>query len=91
MLFDSRCMYNNCDPFRQGKILTASVLLRGLDLSSYEAENTLHANLEKNKDSFVEWIPDNIMNSFCQVPAANMASNFSGSILSNSSASATSF
>jgi tubulin beta len=31
------------------------------------------------------------MNSFCQVPAANMASNFSGSLLCNSSASANGF
>lgn len=66
-------------------------MLRGLDLSTYEAEQTLHSKLVKHKDSFIEWIPDNIMNSFCQVPAANMASNFSGSMLYNSSSSATAF
>lgn len=91
MLFDSRCMYNNCDPFRQGKILTASCLLRGENLSCFEAEKALFEKLNKHKENFVEWIPDNIMNSFCQVPATGLASNISGTILCNSSATAVGF
>jgi len=87
MLFDTRCLLNNGDPFRQGKILTASCLLRGLNLSTSHAESALMSQMKKNQSSFVEWIPDNMMNTICKVPAANKASNVSGTILMNSSVS----
>ena len=45
----------------------------------------------KHKSSFVEWIPDNMMNTICKVPAANKASNVSGTILMNSSVSGQGF
>lgn len=90
-LFDSRCLFSNSDPFRQGKMLTASCLLRGLDLSTYEAENALMTRLKQHKEAFVQWIPDSVMTSISQVPAANQASNVSGSLLTNSSAIACGF
>lgn len=90
-LFDARCLFSNSDPFRQGKILTASCLMRGLNLSTHEAEMAIMNKLKQHKDSFVQWIPDNVMNSISQVPAAKCASNVSGSLLTNSSASANGF
>jgi hypothetical protein len=65
--------------------------MRGLDLSTYEAETAIMKKLKQHKDNFVQWIPDNVMNSISQVPAASKASNVSGSFLTNSSAQAGSF
>lgn len=86
-LFDARSMFNNGDAFNLGKILTASCLLRGENLSTYESEEALRHQLTKHKNQFVEWIPDNMMNTICKVPAANKASNVSGTFLANSSVS----
>lgn len=84
-MFDSRSLFNVGDPFMHGKILTASCLLRGKDISTYESEQVLKKMLSKHQNSFVEWIPDNMMNSICKIPACNMASNVSGTFLANSS------
>lgn len=40
-------------------------------------------NLKKHRSQFVEWIPDNMLNTICKVPATN--SNVSGTFLANSS------
>lgn len=84
-LFDARCQFTSGDPFMHGKILTASCLIRGQNLSTYETESAILRNLKKRKTSFVEWIPDNVMNTICKVPAANLASEVSGTFLTNSS------
>lgn len=90
-MFDARCYFSKSDPFKQGKILTASCLLRGRNLSTFESEKTLAQQLSKHSTQFVEWIPDNMMNTICHTPAAGLASNVSGTVLANSSCQAEGF
>ena len=67
-----------------GKILTASCLFRGKNLSALEVESTIAKFKNKKESSFVEWIPDNMMNSICKVPAAASPGDISGTFLCNS-------
>ena len=85
-MFDPRCMLSDAgDVSLQGKILTASCLFRGSTLSALEVESTITKFKNKKESSFVEWIPDNMMNSICKTPAAwNTSSDISGTFLCNS-------
>jgi tubulin beta len=84
-MFDSRSMLSDAgDIAMQGKILTASCLFRGKNLSAFEVETTIAKFKNKKESSFVEWIPDNMMNSICKVPAAWNPSEISGTFLCNS-------
>ena len=87
-MFDSRSLLSDVgDISTQGKVLTASCLFRGKNLSALEVETTIANFKNKKAASFVEWIPDNMMNSLCKVPAAcGPASNVSGTFLVNSTA-----
>lgn len=70
-MFDSRCFTSEIGSIEsQGKILTASCMFRGSNLSAYEVESSLSNLKNKKHGAFVEWIPDNMMNSMCKVPAA---------------------
>lgn len=64
-MFDSKNMMAACDP-RKGKYLTASAVFRG-EVSPKDVD--LHMNAPQNKNSpyFVQWIPNNIKVSFCDV------------------------
>lgn len=48
-MFDNRCLYSSGDPFTHGKILTGSCMLRGLNLSTYESEQSIVTNLKKHQ------------------------------------------
>jgi len=83
MMFDSRCVLSDIGDFRNGKILTASTLYRGPEVSSSEVD--LHTTKMGNKysSSFVEWIPNRMMSSICKVAPAFKRFNISGTILAN--------
>jgi tubulin beta len=92
-MFDSRCMLSDAgDISLHGKILTASCLFRGKSLSALEVESTIAKFKNKKSTSFVEWIPDNMMNSICKTPAAwNETCDISGTFLCNSTCITNSF
>lgn len=88
LMFDSRSLLSDAgDITTQGKVLTAACLFRGKDISPLEVEATIAKFKAKKESSFVEWIPDSMMNSICKVPAAwNPTSDVSGTFLANSTA-----
>jgi len=57
-----------CDP-KQGKYLTASAVFRGELISTKEVDVSMSAAQSKHAGTFVEWIPNNIKSSVCNVPA----------------------
>ena len=85
-MLDARTLLSDSgDITSQGRILTASCLFRGKNISAYEAESTIAKMKDKNSRSFVEWIPDNMMNSICKVPAVwNTDSDVTGTFIVNS-------
>jgi len=81
-LFDSKNMMCACDP-RMGKYLTASALFRGT-ISTQEIDDQMLNIQNKNSHYFVEWIPNNIKSSCCDVPPRGLAK--SVTFLGNSTA-----
>eukprot|EP01104_Vermistella_antarctica_P019799 TRINITY_DN7_c0_g1_i1.p1 TRINITY_DN7_c0_g1~~TRINITY_DN7_c0_g1_i1.p1 ORF type:complete len:456 (-),score=169.03 TRINITY_DN7_c0_g1_i1:181-1548(-) len=65
-MFDSKNMMAACDP-RHGRYLTASALFRGRMSAKEVDEQMLHIQ-NKNSSYFVDWIPNNIKSSLCDVP-----------------------
>ncbi|KAH9251708.1 tubulin beta chain [Batrachochytrium salamandrivorans] len=65
-VFDAKNMMCAADP-RRGRYLTASTLFRG-KVSTKEVEEQLLHTQSKNSAYFVEWIPNNIKSSVCDVP-----------------------
>jgi len=77
-VFDPRNMMAAVDP-RQGRYLTASVIFRG-KMSTSEVDEQMLSIQNRNSSSFVEWIPNNIKSSVCDVPLRNhrMSATFIG-------------
>jgi len=65
-VFDAKNMMCAADP-RHGRYLTASTLFRGR-MSTKEVEEQLLHTQTKNSSYFVEWIPNNIKSSVCDIP-----------------------
>jgi len=65
-MFDAKNMMCASDP-RHGRYLTASALFRGL-MSTKEVDEQMVNVQNKNSSYFVEWIPNNIKSSVCDVP-----------------------
>jgi tubulin beta len=65
-VFDAKNMMCAADP-RHGRYLTASTLFRGR-MSTKEVEEQLLHMQSKNSTYFVEWIPNNIKSSVCDIP-----------------------
>ncbi|GAM25142.1 hypothetical protein SAMD00019534_083170, partial [Acytostelium subglobosum LB1] len=65
-MFDTKNMMAASDP-RNGKYLTASALFRG-KLYTKEVDEQMLSVQSKNSSYFVEWIPNNIKSSICDVP-----------------------
>lgn len=86
-LFDSKnsmCMAE----LSKGKLLTGAAIFRGkVDTSS--AESALSSVRRKNSANFVEWIPDSLMSSICDVPCSDYS--LSGVMLGNSTSIQTVF
>jgi tubulin beta len=65
-VFQAQNMMAGCDP-RQGRYLTASVMYRGKEISTKEVDQQILNVHSKNSQYFVEWIPNNIKSSVCNV------------------------
>jgi len=79
-MFDARNMMCAADP-RHGRFLTAASIYRGC-LSASEVDSQVLAVHNKNSSYFVEWIPNNIKSSMCDIPPRGMR--MSGTFLGNS-------
>jgi tubulin beta len=77
-MFDAKNMMAACDP-RHGRYLTASVMFRG-KVSSKEVDEQMLLVNQKHSAYFVEWIPNNIKTSICDIPpkGVKMAATFIG-------------
>lgn len=69
-LFDSRNMMTASDPSR-GRYLTAAAFFRG-KVSVKEVEDQMQSMQERNSQSFVEWIPNNIQTATCSIPPKDL-------------------
>jgi len=91
-MFDPRSLLSDSGDLRySGRILTASCLFRGKNLSALEAEQSINNLRKKNAGTFVEWIPDNTMTAVCKVPTFFAPNEVSGTFLANSTSISQSF
>ncbi|KAI1719790.1 tubulin/FtsZ family, GTPase domain-containing protein [Ditylenchus destructor] len=81
-MFDSKNMMAACDP-RQGRYLTVAAIFRG-KMSMLEVEEQMHSVQVKNKDYFVEWIPNNVKTAVCDIPPRGL--DMSATFIGNSTA-----
>jgi tubulin beta len=81
-LFDAKNMMCAADP-RHGRYLTAAVMFRGR-LSTKEVDEQMLNIQNKNTAYFVEWIPNNIKTSVCDIPPKGLK--MSATLLGNSTA-----
>ena len=81
-LFDPRNVMCAVDP-RRGKYLTAAALYRGM-LPMTEIEECTMNMQKKNSKNFVEWIPNNITVSCCDIPSKGLK--VSATLLGNNTA-----
>jgi tubulin beta len=81
-MFDAKNMMAASDP-RQGKYLTACCMFRG-KMSTKEVDEQMLAVQMKNSSYFVEWIPNNIKSSVCDVPPKGLK--MSATFVGNSTA-----
>merc|ERR1711953_804961 len=77
-MFDAKNMMCAADP-RHGPYLTACALFRG-KMSTKEVDEQMINVQNKNSSYFVEWIPNNIKSSVCDIPpkGLKMSSTFIG-------------
>jgi tubulin beta len=77
-IFDLKNMMAATD-FRNGRYLTCSAIYRS-KVSMKEVEDQIRNVQNKNTAYFVEWIPNNVMTAFCDVPprSLKMSSTFVG-------------
>jgi len=78
-MFDEKNMMVACDP-RKGKFLTASAVFRGNKVSTKDVDVQMSAIQTKNSPYFVQWIPNNIKVSVCDIApkGLKMSSTFIG-------------
>merc|ERR1711936_470054 len=65
-MFDAKNMMAACDP-RHGRYLTVAACFRGR-MSMKEVDEQMLNVQNKNSSYFVEWIPNNVMTSVCDIP-----------------------
>jgi len=80
-MFDAGNFMCACDP-RQGRYLTAAANYRGKMVSANEVDMQILKMQNKNAAEFIEWIPNNIKTSMCDVPAKGLQ--MSGTFVGNS-------
>ncbi|GAA6018785.1 hypothetical protein JCM11491_003447 [Sporobolomyces phaffii] len=66
---------------RSGRFLTVACYLRGRDVSSREVDEAMSAIQRKNREYFVEWIPNSSQTALCSVPSLDAP--ISGTMISN--------
>lgn len=81
-MFNSRNQMAAFNP-SDGRYLTCAAIFRGL-ISSKEVEHQLQCYQEKNRDDFVDWIPNNIKTAICDIPPSGKT--LSATFLSNTTA-----
>eukprot|EP00124_Ichthyophonus_hoferi_P001727 Ihof_evm10s98 gene=Ihof_evmTU10s98 len=77
-MFDPKNMMAACDP-RHGRYLTVAAMFRG-PLSMKEIDDRMLEIQNKCSEYFVEWIPNNVKTSLCNIPPIDqkMAATFVG-------------
>jgi tubulin beta len=68
--FDAKNMMCAADP-RHGRYLTCAMMFRGI-MSSKEVDDQMMNMVNKNSSYFVEWIPNNLKASICDIPPAGL-------------------
>merc|ERR1712099_232759 len=68
--FDAKNMMCAADP-RHGRYLTCAMMFRG-KMSSKEVDDQMMNMVNKNSSYFVEWIPNNLKASICDIPPAGL-------------------
>lgn len=86
-MFDAKNMMCASDP-RHGRYLTASAVFRG-PISTKEVDEQMLFVQSKNSSYFVEWIPNNIKSSVCDIPPKGMK--MSATFIGNTTAIQTMF
>jgi len=81
-MFDANNMMCASDP-RHGRYLTAAALFRG-KIPSKEVDEQMLQLQNKNSSYFVEWIPNNIKSSICDIPPKGLK--LSSTFIGNSTA-----
>ncbi|KAG9390336.1 alpha beta tubulin [Carpediemonas membranifera] len=81
-MFDAKNMMAASDP-RHGRYLTASALFRGR-MSTKEVDEMMLNIQNKNSSYFVEWIPNNVKASVCDIPPKGLK--MSATFIGNSTA-----
>merc|ERR1711977_685502 len=81
-MWDAKNMMCAADP-RHGRYLTASALFRG-QMSTKEVDEQMLAVQNKNSSYFVEWIPNNVKSSVCDIPPKGLK--MSATFIGNSTA-----
>ncbi|KAL2512881.1 Tubulin beta-1 chain [Abeliophyllum distichum] len=69
-MWDAKNMMCAADP-RHGRCLTASAMFRG-KMSTKEVDEQLLNVQNKNSSYFVEWIPNNVKSSVCDIPPTGL-------------------
>ena len=84
-MWDAKNMMCAADP-RHGRYLTASAVFRGR-VSTKEVDEQMLNVQNKNSSYFVEWIPNNVKCSVCDIPpkGLKMSATFIGKLLDSSS------
>jgi tubulin beta len=59
-----------CDP-RKGRYLTVATIFRG-KVSMQEVDEQMMQLQSKNESYFVDWIPNNVMTSVCDIPPCGL-------------------
>lgn len=81
-MFDAKNMMCAADP-RHGRYLTACAMFRGR-MSTKEVDEQMLNVQNKNSSYFVEWIPNNIKSSICDIPPKGLR--MSATFIGNSTA-----
>jgi len=81
-MFEPKNMMCASDP-RHGKYMAAACLFRGR-MSMQEVEESMANVQNKNSSYFVEWIPNNIKSSVCDIPPKGLK--ISATLIANSTA-----
>jgi len=66
-MYDAKNFMCESDP-RHGRFLTASAIFRGRSISTKEVDEQMMNVSNKNSSYFVEWIPNNIKSTICDIP-----------------------
>ena len=69
--FDAKNMMCAADP-RHGRYLTCAMMFRG-SMSSKEVDDQMLQMVTKNSSYFVEWIPNNLKASICDIPPKGLS------------------